>query len=78
MSVGEPIPAVGDAESLTKTLRVAMLTLLEEVKKSYGPHPVGEFWVPTSMGGTAPTLEQANEIERKEKEAKAAARELKG
>lgn len=78
VSVGKPIPPVGDAESLTKTLRVAMLALLEEVKESYGPHPVGEFWVPASMGGTAPTLKEANEIERKEKEAKAAARELKG
>ena len=78
VSVGKPIPPVGDAESLTKTLRVAMLALLEEVKESYGPHPVGEFWVPASMGGSAPTLKDANEIERKEKEAKAAARELKG
>ncbi|MBC7593833.1 MAG: 1-acyl-sn-glycerol-3-phosphate acyltransferase [Kineosporiaceae bacterium] len=74
VSVGAPIPAEGDAESLTKALRVAMLALLEDVKKAYGPHPVGEFWVPASMGGTAPTLEQANEIERKEMEAKAAAR----
>ena len=78
VSVGEPIPAEGDAESLTQTLRVAMLALLEEVKAAYGPHPAGEFWVPAAMGGSAPTLEEANGIERKEKEAKAAKRALEG
>lgn len=78
VAVGKPIPAEGTAETLTQTLRVAMLALLEEVKDAYGPHPVGEFWVPVSMGGTAPTLEEANEIERTEKEAKAAVRVAKG
>jgi 1-acyl-sn-glycerol-3-phosphate acyltransferase len=75
VAVGEPIPAEGDATTLTQTLRVAMLALLEEVKAAYGHHPEGEFWVPAAMGGTAPTLEEANEIERKEKEARAATRE---
>lgn len=78
VGVGAPIPAEGDADTLTKTLRVAMLALLEEVKEAYGPHPVGEWWVPANMGGAAPTLEEASEIERKEKEAKAAVRVAKG
>jgi len=77
VAVGKPIPPAGDADTLTETLRVSMLALLEEVKAAYGPHPEGEFWVPASMGGTAPTLEEANEIERTEKEAKAIAREVK-
>jgi hypothetical protein len=51
---------------------------LEEVQSAYGPHPEGEFWVPASMGGTAPTLEEANEIERNEKQAKAISRGAKG
>lgn len=75
VAVGKPIPAEGDADTLTQALRVAMLALLEEVKSAYGHHPAGEFWVPAAMGGAAPTLEEANEIERQEKAAKAAARE---
>jgi 1-acyl-sn-glycerol-3-phosphate acyltransferase len=78
VAVGEPIPAEGDADTLMLTLRVAMLALLEEVKAAYGDHPEGEFWVPASMGGTAPTLEEANEAEHQEKAAKAAARKGQG
>ena len=78
VAVGNAIPAEGTAESLTQTLRVAMLDLLEEVRTAYGHHPESEFWVPASMGGTAPTLEEANELERKEKPAKAADRQSKG
>ena len=77
VAVGNAIPAEGTAESLTQTLRVAMLELLEEVKAAYGHHPEGESWVPASMGGTAPTLEEANEMESAEREAKAAARQSK-
>lgn len=55
-----------------------MLGLLEEVKTAYGHHPEDKFWVPASMGGAAPTLGEANEIERAEREAKAAARQSKG
>ena len=77
VSIGKPIPPVGDAVSLTKTLRMAMQALLDEVKDAYGPHPAGEYWVPRSMGGSAPTLEEATEIEAAEEEAKAAARAAK-
>ncbi|MCW2801383.1 MAG: 1-acyl-sn-glycerol-3-phosphate acyltransferase [Aeromicrobium sp.] len=60
VTVGMPIPAVGTAGELTVTLHAAMKALLVEAQGAYGPHPKGESWVPASLGGSAPTLGQAN------------------
>ena len=65
VAVGEPIAPTGTTEELTARLRGAMQALLLDVQDSYGPHPAGEDWVPARLGGSAPTLAEADEIDRR-------------
>lgn len=61
--VGEPINPVGNPEERTAALKAAMQDLLtaarEEYEREYGPFTGGESWRPASLGGGAPTLEEA-------------------
>ena len=68
VSVGEPIGATGTAEELTARLRDVMQTMLVDARQAYGPHPAGEDWVPARLGGSAPTLDEADELDRRAKE----------
>ena len=68
VSVGEPIAATGTAEELSSRLRDAMQTMLLDVQQAYGPHPAGDDWVPARLGGSAPTLAEADEIDRRARE----------
>jgi 1-acyl-sn-glycerol-3-phosphate acyltransferase len=68
VSVGEPIAATGTADELSARLRDAMQTMLLDVQRAYGPHPAGEDWVPARLGGSAPTLAEADEIDRQARE----------
>ena len=75
VAVGEPIlPTLPPAE-LTALLRSRMQALLEQVQDSYGPYPAGEYWVPHRLGGGAPTMSQAAELESAELAARAAKRQ---
>ena len=77
IAVGEPIyPTLPPAE-LTELLHHRMQHLLEKVQEAYGPHPKGEFWVPHRLGGGAPTLAEANRMDRQEAAEKAAKRAAK-
>lgn len=71
---GEPIHLTGDAEADTAALKSAMQSMIEQSRReydaTYGPFS-GEAWMPKSMGGTAPTIDEAAEIYRLEKEARA-------
>ncbi len=64
---GEPIrPHAGagdDAVELTKRLRTTMQQLLLAVQQQYGEHPAGAFWVPSRLGGGAPTLAEADALD---------------
>ena len=64
--VGEPIPPTLPPTELTALLRSRMQHLLEQVQDAYGPYPPGEFWVPHRLGGGAPTVSQAAELEAAE------------
>ena len=66
IAVGEPIPPTLPPTELTALLRSRMQHLLEKVQEDYGPYPPGEFWVPHRLGGGAPTLAQAAELEAAE------------
>jgi hypothetical protein len=44
------------------------------VQDSYGAHPAGEFWVPRRLGGGAPTLAEAAQLDAEEASQRAAAR----
>ena len=74
VAVGEPILPTLPAEELTALLRSRMQHLLEQVQDAYGPYPPGEFWVPRRLGGGAPTLAEAAQLEAEEAAAKAARR----
>jgi hypothetical protein len=74
ISVGEPIQPTLPAVELTALLHSRMQHLLTEVQDAYGPHPAGEFWVPHRLGGSAPTLAEANVLDADEAAEKAARR----
>ena len=62
--LGEPlVPAPGEKpQALLRRTRAAMEALLDEAQRSYPQQPAGaddRWWVPTHLGGTAPTPEEA-------------------
>ena len=59
---GAPLPPVGTVTELDARLRESMTAILHEVQERY-PHPAGEFWVPHRLGGGAPSLEEARQLE---------------
>jgi 1-acyl-sn-glycerol-3-phosphate acyltransferase len=74
IAVGEPIYPTLPAAELTALLHSRMQHLLTEVQDAYGRHPAGEFWVPHRLGGGAPTLAEANQLDAEEAAEKAAHR----
>ncbi len=81
--VGEaftPDPSA-DPVVVTADLKVRMQALLDEARATYdgGPRtPEDTWWIPASLGGTAPTLEQAAQIARDRESARAARRAAEG
>lgn len=73
--IGEPVSTGGSLEESTERLRSAMQELLEQVRADYaaeyGPFADGENWMPASLGGSAPTIDEATVIETKERERRA-------
>jgi 1-acyl-sn-glycerol-3-phosphate acyltransferase len=65
IAVGEPIPPRQPVDALTTTLRTAMEGLLAKAQEGY-PTPAGEPWVPVRLGGSAPNLAEAHELEEAE------------
>jgi 1-acyl-sn-glycerol-3-phosphate acyltransferase len=79
IAVGEPLhpTRADDAAALTDQLRERMQELLEHAQKTHPDQPrTGEDapWHPRHLGGTAPTPEQAAELDRAEMAARAAKR----
>lgn len=74
IKLGPAIDREGSVEEVTKRLRSAMQRLLEEVRTdythAYGPFERGADWMPASLGGGAPTLEEAEVIDREAKQCK--------
>jgi 1-acyl-sn-glycerol-3-phosphate acyltransferase len=71
--VGPPLHAAEDTWRTNAALRASMTTLLHQVQQNY-PHPAGAYWVPHRLGGGAPTLAEAAQIEADEAAARAANR----
>lgn len=67
IAVGEPVPVDGGSEAATTRLRERMQALLDDVQRAHpdtrdpGPDP---WWLPRHLGGTAPTPEEAAELDR--------------
>ncbi|HEU4360921.1 MAG TPA: lysophospholipid acyltransferase family protein [Mycobacterium sp.] len=74
VAIGEPIPPTLPVPDLRALLHARMQHLLEQVQEGYGSHPAGAFWVPRRLGGRAPTLAEAAQLEAAEGRRKAAAR----
>ncbi len=72
--VGEPLRATEDISRTGAALRASMITLLQQVQAHY-LHPPGAYWAPRRLGGGAPTLAEAAQIEADEAAAKAAGRD---
>lgn len=73
MAVGEPIGPFEPVDALTATVHSTMETMLHTLQENY-EHPAGEYWVPARLGGSAPTLEEANRMDAEESARKAARR----
>jgi 1-acyl-sn-glycerol-3-phosphate acyltransferase len=55
-----------DADAVTDRIRTVMAGMLEDVQQRYRDGlPAGERWVPARFGGSAPTVEQGEEILRR-------------
>lgn len=69
--IGPPVPADGTPEQVTQRLKDTMQELLDVARAQYndmfGPFEPGLDWMPASMGGSAPTLEEARAIKAREK-----------
>ena len=73
--VGEPFVPDADAAVATKDLKARMQELLDTARASYTQVPEGDpWWVPAALGGTAPTLEQAEAADAEERAARRARR----
>ena len=73
IAVGAPIQPFEPAADLTAQLRSTMQDMLTELQRTY-EHPPGAYWVPAKLGGSAPTLEEANRLDAEEAAARAKAR----
>ena len=72
--VGAPLhPTGADPVGETAALKARMSQLLSEAITEYpaAEQPPGSWWVPASMGGTAPTLEEAAVLDAAEKRERA-------
>jgi 1-acyl-sn-glycerol-3-phosphate acyltransferase len=75
--VGEPMrPKGADPVAQTAELHRVMSEMLEESIRAYpaGEQPPGSWWLPKRFGGTAPTLQEAAEMDAEEKRQRAARR----
>jgi 1-acyl-sn-glycerol-3-phosphate acyltransferase len=74
--VGEPLHTSRDTvEDVTQVLRQRMEMLLHQAQEEYGDRPrdnTDRWWLPTRLGGTAPTPKRAAELDEQEQQARGA------
>src|SRR5699024_1599635 len=75
---GAPIAAEGTPEELTARVKASMSEILDrrraDSERAEGPYPPGAYWVPASLGGGAPTLAEATELDEADAAERAARR----
>ncbi len=67
--------AYADANGLTAELRSRLAALVDRAQREYPEQPAGPedaWWQPAHLGGTAPTPEEAAELDRPGRRAPAA------
>ena len=79
ITVGEPMEVQRgeDAELAAERLRTRMRELLDETVARY-PFEGSPWWVPARLGGSAPTIAQAEELDRQARAARAAKKAARG
>ncbi len=80
IGVGEPLhPSGANPTADTEELKSRMAELLDRTIRAYPAEeqPPGCWWLPASYGGTAPTMEEAAELDAQEKRERARARAAK-
>jgi 1-acyl-sn-glycerol-3-phosphate acyltransferase len=78
--LGEGWVPEGDPNEATEELKRRMQVMLDEARATYGASPASDddrWWLPAALGGTAPTLEQAEEADAVERAARAARRKAR-
>lgn len=76
VDLGEPIPydETSDPDTVTKQMMEVIEGMVRRAAESYPDQPRGaddRWWLPTHLGGTAPTVEESLEMARKEREERA-------
>lgn len=74
ITVGEPLhPAGMSSVAETAELKKVMARMLDETIRRYpaSEQPPGSWWLPASYGGSAPTMEEAAELDAEEKRERA-------
>ncbi|MFI6675068.1 lysophospholipid acyltransferase family protein [Kribbella sp. NPDC050470] len=68
ITVGEPITVTADDDPAEATahLRSTMAGMLDRTIRAYPEQPAGAWWLPASYGGSAPTPEEAERLDREE------------
>lgn len=74
VAAGPSLLPHGDVDALESELRDEMTAVLRQVQEDY-PHPEGAYWVPRRLGGSAPTLAEAQVLEEAERARKRAERD---
>ena len=72
-NVGEPVPVPrgSDPDVIADELRERLVVLLDETIARYPDKPAGAWWIPQRLGGSAPTPEEALQIEERVRQEKA-------
>lgn len=66
VAAGPALTPSQDVDHLEAELREEMTALLHQVQEAY-PHPEGAYWVPRRLGGSAPTLREATDLDEAER-----------
>jgi len=75
LHVGEPIPVTGeDPVAETALLHESLTALLDKAIREYPVSPEGQWWAPARYGGTAPSPDEARQMDLDEKAAREARR----
>jgi 1-acyl-sn-glycerol-3-phosphate acyltransferase len=69
-----PIPKGSDPDVVTAELHARLAELLDQTIERYPDKPDGAWWIPKRLGGGAPTLEEAADIDLQARARKAAGR----
>lgn len=80
IAVGEPMAVAADVDPVAALadVKARMAALLADAQRAYPEVPGdedGSWWLPTRLGGTAPTLEQATAMDREDARRRQAQRE---